>query len=279
MSQQKRGLEQFIRQQLFRERQIPLEKFVLRHAKTGTRGIEIDEFPINGPVTGDQVPYMVDDILQRAQCYADGLGSKVQGFALEALVEGAKTGSKFTFRLRGESDEEDEEGGEDAPTEKGLTSQLMRHNEALMRMLVMTTGSSVQHLQKQLEASGRTINELVQAQNEQRKLIEQANTEQHERDMQMLLTSGQEERKASLFKQLEGLLPMVMRKMVGAPLLSEKESSVIGPFLSSLSEEQIRNIAGQLSPEQQIALFKVYNEIKKMGNDASQKQGPPNGVS
>lgn len=270
MSNQKRGLEQFMRQQIFRERQIPLEKFVLRHAKVGTRGMEIDEFPITGTINGDQVPYMVDDVLSRAQSYADGLGSKLQNFSLEALVEGAKTGSKFAFRLRGESEDEDGEDGEEAPTEKGLTSQLMRHNEALMRMLVMTTGSSVQHLQRQLEASGKTIQELVQAQNESRKLIEQANTEQHERDMQMLLTSGQEERKAVLFKQVEALLPIVMKKITGAPLLSEKETSLIGPFMSSLTEDQIRSIASNLSPEQQIALFKVYQEIKQ---GASQKQG------
>lgn len=276
MSNQKRGLEQFLRQQIFRERSTPLEKFILRHAKVGNRGIEIDEFPVIGTVTGDQIPYMVDDVLQRAQSYADGLGSKMQGFSLEALVEGAKAGSKFTFRLRGESEDEENDDGEDAPTEKGMTSQLMRHNEALMRMLVMTTGSSVQHLQRQLEASGKTIQELVNAQNEQRKLIETANSEQHERDMQMLLTSGQEERKAALFKNVEQLIPMVIRKVSGQPLLTTQEQSVIGPFLSSLTEDQIKGIASNLSPEQQIALFKIYQEVKS----ASQKQGPPpNGVS
>lgn len=276
MSNQKKGLEQFMRQQLFRERQIPLEKFVLRHAKVGGRGIEIDEFPISEQKNADQLPYMVDDVLQRAQMYADGLGNKIQGFKLEAIVEGAKSGASFPFRLRGESEDEEGEDGEDAPNEKGLTSQLMRHNEALMRMLVMTTGSSVQHLQKQLEASGKTIAELVQAQNEQRKLVEQANTEAHERDMQMLLTSGQEERKGALFKQVEQLIPVVIRKMSGQPLLTAQEQSLLIPFFESMSEEQLKAIAAQLQPNQQIALFQVYNEIKKA---ASQKQGPPNGAS
>lgn len=278
MSQQKRGLEQFVRQQLFRERQIPLEKFVLRHAKAGTRGIEVDEFPITEQKNADQIPYMVDDIMSRAQTYADGLGSKLQAFKLEAIVEGAKTGPNFPFRLRGEGEEEDGEDGEEAPTEKGMTAQLMRHNEALMRMLVMTTGSSVQHLQRQLEASGKTIQELVAAQNEQRKLIEVANSEQHERDMQMLLTSGQEERKGALFKQVEQLIPVVIRKMSGQPLLTTSEQSLLEPFFASMSEDQLRAIAQQLTPQQQIALFQVYNEIKKA---ASQKQSPPpsNGAS
>lgn len=276
MSSQKRGLEQFVRQQLFRERQIPLEKFVLRHAKVGSRGIEVDEFPISGQLNSDHVPVMVEDILSRAQMYADGLGTKLQGFSLEAIVEGAKTGPRFAFKVRGEGEEEEDGDGENEPTEKGMTAQLMRHNEALMRMLVMTTGSSVQHLQRQLEASGKTIQELVASQNEQRKLIEVANSEQHERDMQMLLTSGQEDRKGALFKQIEQLIPVVIRKVSGQPLLTTSEQSLLTPFFASMSEEQLKAIAAQLTPQQQIALFQVYNEIKKQA--ASQKQ-EPNGVS
>jgi len=269
----KKGLDQFLRLQLFRERSIPLEKFVLRHSASGSRGTEIDEFPITGQVSQDHIAIMADDIMVRAQSYADGLGSKSQKFALEAVVEGAKTGPRFMFSLRGESDEDDEDG-EEQPTERGLTQQLMRHNEALMRMLVMTTGTSVTHLQKQLEKAGETITDLVQQQNEHRKMIEAANTEQHERDMQMLLTSGQEDRKSALFKQVEQLIPIVMRKAMGAPLLTDKEQSVIGPFLSSLTKEQVQGIAQNLSPEQQIALFKIYQEVT-----ASEKQKSDNGVS
>ena len=275
MSQQDKGLEQFLRQQLFRERQTPLEKFVLRHAGQGSRGSEVDEFPISGTVTGEQIPIWRDDIMTRAQSYADGLGSKVQRFILEAIVEGAKSGPRFAFRLRGEGDEDVEEGEEPA-NEKGMTAQLMRHNEALMRMLVMTTGSSVQHLQRQLEKSSETIQELVASQNEQRKLVEAANQEQHERDMQMLLTSGQEERKAALFKQFESIIPGIVRKITGQPLLNDQEMSVIGPFINSLTEDQFRAMvaAGNLSQAQQIALFEMYKAVKTA---ASQKQA--NGAS
>lgn len=277
MSNQKKGLEQFLRQQLFRERSIPLEKFVLRHAKVGARGMEIEEFPVTGQIDQGQIPYMVDDVLQRAQSYADGLGNKLQGFSLEAVVEGAKTGSKFTFRLRGESDEGDDEDGEEAPNERGLTSQLMRHNEALMRMVVMTTGSAVHHLQEQLKHSGKIIAEMSAREYEQRKLVEASASEQHDRDMQMLITSGAEDRKSAMFKKIEMLIPIVLRKFAGAPSMTAEEASLVGPLVASLTEEQIRNIASQLSPEQQMAFFTLYKDAKQKATAASQKQ--ENGVS
>lgn len=273
MSQQqhrKKGLDQFLRLQLFRERSSPLEKFVLKHAASGSRGVEVDEFPVTTTITIDQVPILVDDIMVRAQSYADGLGTKTQRFSVEALSEGARSGPRFAISVRGEG-EEDGEDGEEAPTEKGLTTQLMRHNEALMRMLVMTTGTSVQHLQRQLESAGNTIKELVQESNSARKAVEVANTDQHERDMQMMLTSGAEDRKNAMFKKFESLLPILFKKLSGDKMLTDNEQSMVSSLVSTLSEDQLRSIAGTLSPEQQMIFFTLYKEAKA----ASEKQSGP----
>lgn len=284
MSKQNQDFVKWMRQQLFRDRTRPLERFELRHAGPGNKGQEVDTFPIMGSMDQAGLLALADDIMARAQTDADSLGNKLQRYAVVAIETDKSNGPRFAFRLRGEGDDEEEGDGEEPPTEKGLLQQTMRHNEAMMRMMMQGFGTTVSHLQRQLEASTTTIAQLTEQRQAALMQVEAAASQQHDRDLQLMLESGKQERQAALFKQLEAALPVVINKMAGRGILPEKEASVLRPFMDSLTEDQVRSIAQNLRPEQQVALFNIYKEMKKGASQeqlpagASQEQANKNGV-
>lgn len=273
MANQEAKLEKWLRQQIFRSRGNPLERFSLRPAK----GDEVDSFPLPSDFNGDNIGVLVDDILARAQTDADGMGTKTQRYVLVALEVGAKSGPRYPFMVRGEGDDDEADSEEGQPTEKGLTIQLMRHNEALMRMLVMTTGSAVSTMGRRLDNAEATNLALVKQRSEDLRVLEAAKTEQHERDTNLLLISGQEERKGELFKKLELLLPIVMNKIAGKDVMpTGKGADIFRTLADSLKPEQLQQIAPFLSQEQQMLLLTLLKDAreKSQAEDAaaSQKQ-------
>jgi len=271
MADIRRDLERFLRQQLFRKREQPLLCFALRSAGVGSRGTPVDSFDVPPDFDGDQVGIMVDDILVRAQADADALGTKLQRYVLFALEAGKKDGPRFAFRLRGEGDEDGEDGEEPA-TEKGLLSQLMRHNEALARMNTMMMGSAMGAMASRLTASEKHVENLLEQRFKDMRALEEAQSLQHDRDMQALITSGQEERKSELFKKLEMILPLVVNKIAGRNLLpAGPESNVFDALANSLTGDQLSQIAQFLTQEQQVLLLSLLK--------AAREKHAANGVS
>jgi len=262
-SKQRKDIERWMRQQLFRQRDGALERFALRSAAPGSKGAEVDTIDVPADFSADNLPMLVDDVLTRAQADADSLGNKLQRYTLIALESGSKNGPRFAFRMRGEGDEDGDEGDE-PPTEKGLTSQLMRHNEALMRMLVMTTGTQVNAMSRRLEAQEKTMGQLFEERIKDKEAVEASKSLQHERDMQMLLTSGQEDRKNELIKKVESLLPLVVNKIAGRNVLPEGEGGDIFKALSdSLTPEQLQKLAQHLTGEQQMMLLTLIKASRE----------------
>lgn len=257
----RKDLERWVRQQVFRQRETPLAMFVL---KSGTsRGGEIDVVEVPSDCTGDNVGLLVEDIIQKLQTDADSMGTKVQRYFVMACEVGSKTGTRYPIRIRGEGEEDDVEEA-DQPTEKGLTSQLMRHNEALMRMLVMTTGTQVTAMSRRLEANERTMERLMEERRAEREALEAAKDLQHERDMHMLTESGKEERKNAMMKKVESLLPVVINKIAGKPVLPDTpEANMVRHMVASFTPEQLQAMAPILSQEQQIMLLTLLKEIRE----------------
>jgi len=268
----RRDLERFLRQQLFRNREQPLTCFSLRSAGVGSKGSAVDTFEIPDGFSGDHVGILVDEILMRAQADADGLGSKLQRYILIALEVSKKDGPRFPFRLRGEG-EDDTDEGEEPPNEKGLLAQMMRHNEALMRMNTMAMGGVMTTLAKRLEAAEKFNEVLIAQRHSYLESLENAKSLQHDRDMEALQISGHEDRKAELFKKLEMILPLVINKVTGRKLLPEGTGGdVFSTLANSLTPEQLQAIAPYLTQEQQM----MFLTLLKSARDASEKQ---NGVS
>lgn len=263
---QEKELERWLRTQVYRDnRNRPLEKFVLRNANGGFKGGEVEEFELpTEQMTPEQVPIMAEQVLQAAQRDADAAGTKLQTYMIMALEMGAKTGPRHRFRVRGDGEEED--SGEERPDEKGIISQLMRHNEALMRMATVGAQQTITTLTRQLEAANRTVETLNAQKQTAFDTIEAAKSTQHERELQLLVTGSNEERKTAatttIMKKLESLWPIILSKMSGAKILSSDENSALKGFVDGLTQEQIMAMVQHLNQEQKILFMTIFRELR-----------------
>lgn len=254
-----RELEKFLRQQLFRERNEKISAIELRHAASGSKGSVVDDFEFEN-VNTDNLSVLVDDVIARAQSDADGMGG-VHRYELHILCD-KRVSSRFAFRLRSD-DETDESPGDEAATNKGLMTQLMRHNEQQNRTMVNGIGAVVGMMNRTLERLAEENENLREERRKHWDLIDQAKGREHERELELMEAHRKGEREDMMFEKINKLFPLLLSKLSGKPTVDAKERSLLTGLVDSLSEDQFNKIASALDPEQQILLFTVIKEMKQ----------------
>lgn len=268
----------WIQAELIKNRPIdkPLKRFVLRTAAPGSKGMEIQSFDLDEGIMIDDAAQFAEQVLQRAQDDADGNGPVLQRYCIYAFVKGANTPSgRFIFRLKGEADLDlDDESGEEAPTSKGLLSQLMRHNEVMTRLATQSATALTNVMVRQMEATNRTNEHLLEERTKMFRSLEEAKSDEHGRNMELLLTEGESNRKDQMFQKLMGLVPLVMNKMLGAKLLPDKNDPLmmlLEPFIGSMTSEQFQAIQQTLNPEQTMMFVELLQAFQKKKEQASKE--------
>lgn len=265
----------FLRNHLLQSRETPIIKFVLRHAAPSAKGHDVETFTV--PEQGfdnDSLLVFSQEILSRAQTDADGMGG-VQRYALHAN-DSQKSVGRCTFRLRGAEDEFDDSiGGEEAPTMRGLLQQLMRHNEANARTLNLSFQGIMGSMVRRIESQDRLIESLVEKRHQDLAIIEDAKSQQHERDMDALLASNSEERKDKLVEKLSLMLPVALNHLVGKKVLDGDDPNVLmlKAFAGSLNQDQLMAIQSTLGQDQKIVLFRILESLKGKQLPASNGEG------
>jgi len=258
-------ITKFLRTHLAQTREVPVSRIALRHAAASAKGQDVESFSIpEEGFTIDTLQIFAQEILSRAQSDADGLGG-VQRYVIQIYDNGKASLGRFAFRLRGQEDEfDDSMNGEEAPTMRGLLQQLMRHNEANARtMNLMFQGMSTS-LVRRIESQDRLIEGLVEKRQKDLVVMEEARTQQHERDMQLLLTENAENRKDKLVEKLSLMLPVALNHLVGKKVLDGDDPNVLmlKAFAGSLSPEQLQSIQSGLSVEQRVVLYKIIQGLQ-----------------
>ena len=96
--------------------------------------------------------------------------------------------------------------------------------------------------------------------------LEEAKSDQHTRDMEMMLTDKSQTRKDQAFQKLMTLVPMVVNKIAGGKVLPDKSDPVmmlLEPLIGSLNQEQYQAIQATLSPEQTIMFVDLLQTFQK----------------
>lgn len=266
MANTEQQLERYLRQQLTQIRSTALEKLVLRHSAPGAKGPEVETFKLPETIDIEAIPAFAMDIMGRAQEDADGLGG-VQRYVLFFHEVGSPTRpcGRYTFRLRGEEDAEwDESSGEEAPTTKGMLTQLMRHNEALTRIVASFATSSSSTSARRQEQLENTLLEMHKQRQTDLRTLEAALTQQHERDILLLTTTATEERKDKMFEKLSLLLPAVLQKLTGHKIIPGDDPHIlmIKELVNSFTPTQLGQLTQTLSPEQQIVMVQLIKSVK-----------------
>lgn len=269
MSNAERDVTKFLREQCFRERKTDaLTGFALRHASPGAKGNDVDFFEVPETLNSDNISGFVDDILERAQSDASGMGPGVHRYVLQARAEG-KDLARCAFRMAASDDEFGEGAGDEPPTLRGIVQQQMRHNEALARIMTMGVQAQLNQNARVMENQNAQITKLIEQRQKDAEVIEAARSQEHEREMQLLITSGNEERKGKIFEQFNALLPILMNRVAGAQLLTPTQKNALKGFVDTLGPEQLEKIRSTLDPAQQVALLHM---IKALQDEEKQKQ-------
>ncbi|MEO8874157.1 MAG: hypothetical protein ABI461_01105, partial [Polyangiaceae bacterium] len=164
---------------------------------------------------------------------------------------------RLFFPVEGEEDES-RFGMRDANL-SGVTTQLMRHNEANARLAIGQTLDVINHYRGLLTAREKRIEELETKYWKVAELYERLTSMQHERDLEVMRLQQSEKRQDFLKEKLDMLTPVLMAKvMPGAAKTGALGEELVRQFLKSLSPKQMESIVGALSPEQAAVINEVY---------------------
>ena len=194
-----------------------------------------------------------------------------------------KYADRFFFVIEGEEDHA-HFGARDANL-SGVTTQLMRHNEANARLAIGQTLDVISHYRSLLAAREKRIEELETKYWKVAELYERLTSMQHERELEVLRMKQSDKRQDFLRDKLDMLAPVLVSKvMPGAAKGGALGEELIRQFLKSLSPKQMESIVGALSPEQAAVINEVYvaygeREVAKDEAKKNAKKTASNGAA
>jgi len=263
----------------------PVVKVLVKHLDANGKAGKVEIWSCMIPHEGDSVTLPEDEIPDMLQdlettCFddAEGMAAGLQRYQILAYVKHkAHAHTRFTFRMTGDSDDDEDDTGVSEPaTQKGLVAQLMRHNEAIMRSNVLTTNQNLAMLQRTVANQYSHIEKLLDDRRENFEIVETLKSEHHERELATRESNSRQDRFDQMAEKANLLLPAVVNRIAGKKLLPETVSpmqDMMKTFAESLSPEQIATIMPTLKPEQQIALMEF------METSQEDKQLPKGGAN
>jgi hypothetical protein len=228
-------------------------RLVLRHKNEDGGG---DQLVREFPVLDAGGPARIADLI-RSRAHEEGRHFRGKSLYGVFAYRDRDYIDRFFFSVEGEM-EGSPFGLRDA-TLSGVTSQLMRHNEANARLAIGQTLDVIGHYKALLAAREKRIEELEEKYFKVVELYERLTSMQHERDLETLRIQQQDKRNDFLREKLDMLAPVLMSKIVpGASKGGALGEELIRQFLKSLTPAQMQSIVGALSPEQAAVINEVY---------------------
>lgn len=202
------GWLEIIKKSVEIEGDIPLELWNVGLGQEGPP-VYATEWDITEPVDN-----VLDELMEHAEEDALNIGRGAVRF--KVIVEDMKKAGRAAFTLRipnnGELNLDDMEDIDELATQKGLLTQLMRHQEKTMKVGLGGSDKTMSHMSKMLDAAYKRINELEAQYMNNAKTYEELLSGKHMRDLELRKLDNDERRK----EQVAGIL------MQGVPLLLNK---------------------------------------------------------
>ncbi len=274
-------LERWVRQQAFGGWEDRLCTFVIEHVGVGKATV-VFEKTVEGILAEHEITPMVEFLWETIMSDVEGLGA-TQKYMVKAMREGRETPSgRFTCRVMADNDEENDLDGTDTepPTKAGIQAQQMRHNEALMKTFAGTVQAMLGSMARMTQQQAEQIEKLTEQRFKSLEVIENAMTQQAERELASMSAMSAEDRKDKMVNTLMMLAPAVVNKLGGKKLLPEASSPkdmMLKNLIDSLEPEQFAKLSTALTAEQQVLLVQVIQTFKAEEQHASPPTSPSNG--
>lgn len=227
---------------------------------------------------------LTSEILRIASDHAESFGTGNCRYEIRTTQHlGGR--AKHGFRIRVEGDDG---VGDDPPTERGLVGQLMRHNEANTRLLAQSIQVTISTMNRTISDLSEQNRELVKDRRDHMRELEEARSEQAERDLEGMRQVAADKRKDAAFDKIMGLVPVAASRFLGGGKVEEGANAagamaiLATELASSLTDEQKARLFQLLSNSQKVLLVELINKASQHvpGQAPGQPGQPPhtNGV-
>lgn len=231
--------------------------------------IKKDELP-----TDDKIEAMAEEILDLAQEDSEGFSHTVSYVVLSFCGKDRKP-SKRSPVIRLSPDGLTSRVGETEPANmKGLFSQLMRHNEALVRTVMQTQETNTRFAEKVISRLSQQVEKHDQTRVEMFAAVEELISEKHKRDLEAQKEERRSKQIEKASEKIIPLLPVMVNRLAGKKLLPQDikdhpAMSILVNTLRKIKPEQVEEIASILG-EDALPLLDLYAMVT--GESAEDKE-------
>jgi len=244
-------------------------KVVLKHL-TVDRKVQGDvtQFPVKLEEGGeDEIEPLLGQVADAAQTDANDLNSGVQSYALCAYFTLDKNYvPRKIFRVTSVDEEVERDiSPSEPPTDKGITSQLMRHNEAVMRQMTIMYSMHMQTTQRELHRLADMNERFAQQQLDVIALAQDMMDNSTKRRLDERREETNLAIKEEAMSKLAAVVPVVINRLAGQQVLPTEDRSfmLMASFLENLSDEQQQNFLATCTDAQRMVLAEILAEYEK----------------
>lgn len=229
---------------------------------------------VEGTEISDRVILEISDAAQRD---ADDVGG-IQKYAIYAYYLGNKNYvPRKIFRVAAQEEvEREREGTSEPATEKGLMSQLMRHNEVNMKNSMVSMGYILNTFQREIQQQRDQNKIFLNQQVEMTLLVQEVLDNSSKRRIEEKRAEMQSSMLEGVFEHLKIGLPILFNRLAGRdvfPAKMERELYMMASLFEGLSQEQQAEISNMLRPEQLSLLAEILGMYEERKHKYLKKHG------
>lgn len=254
-------------------------KVVIRHLSVDRKPQgDVASIPVRFDGDEDEIGPLVNNIADLAQQDADAQNQGLQLYAIYAYYSKDQTYvPRKPFRVAGASEMDRELNPSEPPTEKGLVAQTMRHLEAVMKTSAVSMGYAFQAQQQEIRRLSEVNAKYAETQLEYMVLLQDTLNDRNKRLIEEREAEAALAMKEGIVTKLEALLPVVINRIAGTPILPEEDKSfmLMASFLERLSDDQQLQFFNSLNEAQRITFGEILAEYEKKKSKWTQKEKTP----
>ena len=244
-------------------------KLILRHLNINKKPQgDVQAFNVQPEAGAGEIDALVSQVVNAAVNDATSLNSGIQLYAIYAQYPNDPSYvPRRVFRVASATEEEIERDVDpsEPPTEKGLVSQLMRHNEIVSKNAMVGMGYMFQTFQRENTRMSDMIDRFSTQQIDMMLLVQDTMDDAHKRRMEEKKTEMELSLREGVFEHLKMIFPIIANRVAGKQLFAEPDKSfyMMASLMESMEPDQQMEILERMSPHQQTMFAEMMNEYRK----------------
>jgi len=191
--------------------------------------------------------------------------------------------SQWAFSIRGKTNARgslDMGESSDPPTERGVAGAVLRHNEALHRMMMLMTDATAGRLAAELQQERQRRKESEDKMSAMLDMREQLLDQKAERELHTAQETAKARRHDEMMTMFISMAPLLLSQVLGqkgfgADAGAAMRDTAIGKMLKGLSQEEAMGVIGSLKDNNRMAFMELYKSYAQESAEAEEKKPIP----